>query len=95
MLNQLNEWFESQVSQNLPIRVWHLVSITILSLISLIIVICCLKDCRIPRTKQQIERKRKQNQHRSTFIKHLRQLQNLDLPFEQSKYQLTDHHWWS
>lgn len=86
MLNELNEWFESQVSPKLPIRVWHLVTLTILSLILLIIVVCCLKDCRIPRTRQQIERKRKQNQHRSSFIRYLRQLQNLDLPFEQSKF---------
>lgn len=87
MLNELNEWFESQVSNKLPIRVWHLVTLTIISLILLIIAICCIKDCRIPRTKQEIERKRKLNAYRTAFERHLKQFQNLedlDLPFEQS-----------
>lgn len=86
MLNELNDWFESQVSTTLPIRVWHLVSLTILSLILLIIAVCCVKDCRIPRTKQEIERKRKLNSHRASFIDHLKDLKNLDLPFEQSRF---------
>lgn len=36
-------------------------------------------------TRQQIERKRKLSAHRTNFIRHLKLLQNLDLPFDQSK----------
>lgn len=36
-------------------KVWHIISIIIAFIVTLMVVYCCFHRCRIPRTKQEIE----------------------------------------
>ncbi|XP_013398781.1 uncharacterized protein LOC106165215 [Lingula anatina] len=55
---------EVRVRNSLPItsetivfgfRLWHIVAIVLAGLLALIVLCCCCMDCRIPRTKAEIE----------------------------------------
>ena len=82
----LNNWFESQVSESVPIRVWHLVALLLIITAALIVLGCCFLGCRIPRTRQQILRERQELQHRNQFNEHLKRLSNIEQPFEIGKH---------
>lgn len=81
----VNAWFEGQVSSRLPIRVWHLFVLSLLLIILCLVITCCLFNCRIPRTKQQILRKRKELSHRAQFSAHLKRIVSVEIPLEQGE----------
>lgn len=84
----LEEFLERTVIASLGIKTWHLVFMIVAAGCILIIVICCIFRCRIPRTRQEIEADIVRTRVCVQFRKHLDKLPIDDMKLLNGKLEL-------
>ncbi|KAK7110768.1 TPR-containing protein DDB_G0280363-like [Littorina saxatilis] len=54
-----------------PLRIWHIVFLVALVVLIAVTVVCCCVECRIPRTRQEIEEAYRQRQMNRKYLRQL------------------------
>lgn len=63
--------FDNVIIESIGIKIWHLVFMILAIAVIITIVCCCVRRCRIPRTRQDIEASTIRDKVTKKFRKHL------------------------
>nr|CAD7445059.1 unnamed protein product [Timema bartmani] len=77
LLSSETDWLEQTVVAGF--RVWHIIFLSLASLLTLVVLLCCCFRFRIPRTKQEIEADYVRKKISKKFQKQLRAIPNTEM----------------